>query len=255
MSEEKQTLPADAPEVTVPTEQVIPEVGQVDADKSVGSTDPLKVINETTGRDFKSLDEYKEHYDNLNSLVGDQSVAQAREASERWSKMLEEVKPLAEAEGVSPESYLEYSLKQAKENVPELATLPPEPTGDKTLRELEAEKIEKERWSKVEAELEELKAEKYKNNFLKENPEAEKYYDDFVSWAKGKGVEPDKNAYTSSPFKELVDADRQEAGTSTIETNSRLTGDRSNYEKDYQTATKTGDWESFLAKYVDLKNK
>lgn len=50
----------------------------------VGNTeaDVLKIIEASTGRKFASVEEFKKNYTNLNSLVGDQSIAEVRKTAE-----------------------------------------------------------------------------------------------------------------------------------------------------------------------------
>lgn len=57
----------------------------------------LKIIEEALGREFKSADEAKESLRNLNSLVGEQTVAKNRKAIEK----------LAKQSNLSPEEFIE----------------------------------------------------------------------------------------------------------------------------------------------------
>ena len=74
MDKEKQTSQTDSSEWGVNSEE-----GRGDADESVGSSsDALKTISELAGREFKNVEEFKEHYGGLRKLVGDQTIAEQR---------------------------------------------------------------------------------------------------------------------------------------------------------------------------------
>jgi len=61
-----------------------PPKPSADADVQAGTqAQSLAAIKELTGRDFASLEEAKKHYQGLNSLVGDNAVAEARERAKK----------------------------------------------------------------------------------------------------------------------------------------------------------------------------
>lgn len=105
MSEIQQTQSADA--------ENLQTAGTMDAkvEESSNSTsvtaDAIEqaAIEKVTGRKFASVDEAKKHYENLNRLVGDQTVAEQRKRAEIADNL---ARQLAAEQGVSLESAYDY---------------------------------------------------------------------------------------------------------------------------------------------------
>lgn len=68
--------------------EVLAESGQEDVGGEDASAPNLEEINRITGRNFNSLEDFEKHYNNLNSLVGDQK----RVENEKKAKELESLK-------------------------------------------------------------------------------------------------------------------------------------------------------------------
>lgn len=220
MDEEKQTSQTDTSE-----SGVNPEEGKGDADESVGSSDALlEKLREVSNRDFKDLDDFEKHYKNLSSMFGDQTIAEQRKLAEKYSGIREEIKDLADREGVDPDTYLEWSIAQAKKLVGQTTE------ANDDIKEYAKEKIESETLASLKDEVESLRNDSKKRDLLSTVPEANQYYDDFAAWAKGTGKEVNADTFKESPFNALVEADRLSKGSSVIESSSRVAGS-DEYEK------------------------
>lgn len=57
----------------------------------VQQDDQLTVLNKVMGRNFKTLEEAQTHYQNLNKLVGDQTVAEQRKQAESFNKLVDQI--------------------------------------------------------------------------------------------------------------------------------------------------------------------
>lgn len=211
------------------------EAGNGDAGNS--QHDLLGTLSKATGREFKTVEDFESHYKNLSSMVGDNTIAEQRKKAEGYQKVLEEIKDLAEEQGVSPEAYLEYSIKDAKKQVDSVT--PREYVEQKQQTE---ELISlKEKVGKADETLKKLELEK-------QIPGSEKYFEDFKRWA-GTDVEVSAEAFKKSPFNSLVEAERKSANTSVIESNSRIANTtKSDVEKAKKKAMQSGsidDWAEF----------
>jgi hypothetical protein len=236
MENEEQTSLTDTGEQDVDS-----TVGQEDAD-SIGSTDAiLAKINEVSGREFKSFDDYTKHYKNLTSAVGDQTIAEAKKKAEALDKYASMLKPLAEAEGVSIDTYIELLNKNAKgEDLSKFSSA----------KEYEIKKLESEELSQLKTRLSEVEGELTKTKLERALPEAGKYFNDFTAWAKGTGKEVSAETFKSSPFMALVEADGNK-GSSVIESNSRIAPSSNNeYKRALARAKDSGttdDWADVLS--------
>lgn len=99
---EEQTSNLEGEKPTPDTEMSSNDSAQNQADQNEAKSaeekpEGLKIIEEALGREFKSVEEAQESLKNLNSLVGEQTVAKNRKAIEK----------LAKESNLSPEEFIE----------------------------------------------------------------------------------------------------------------------------------------------------
>lgn len=236
--EEKQTSQTDGSVSDIST-----EAGQGDAGTVSSSDAVLKVLSELSGREFKNTDEFKTHYTNLNSMVGEQSIAEQRKLADTYKRIADKVKPFAEKEGYDVETVLDYLVTDATKKA-QGETSP-------DLNSYATEKVENQKISEYETKLSQLEAKAIKAEIKSElGDSALKFLDDFTYWAKSKGVEMTPENFKKSPFMALVEADSK--SSSVLQTNNKVTSGGSSREKDLAEAQKTGDWSKFLSKYIPM---
>lgn len=95
MSETQQTRESDAPlsegagqsdaKVTTPSDAT----SSVPDASSQGKE--LEVLNQIMGRNFKTLEEARDHYQNLNKLVGDNTIAEQRRAAQSYDSLIDKI--------------------------------------------------------------------------------------------------------------------------------------------------------------------
>jgi hypothetical protein len=174
----------------------------------------LQLIEASTGRKFSNVDEAKKYLSNLNSLVGDQEVAKAREAAKALADLTSKFgKTPAELEKLIADKLVEAS--QPKETPVEKAGK--EADKDEFMQRLE--RLEH-------AEQSQALREKY--------PGAAEVVDVVAMVAKASGKSYIE-AFESSPMKELVELKaKEDAGKTPIVTPSTKTN------IDYKKATELG---------------
>jgi len=205
MSEE-----TNKPEVTnAPEDAGSEDVGQ----ESVGPTDPMKAISDAVGRDFKSVDDFKNHYENLNKLVGDQTVASQRKAADKYEQVKSKLAKDMPSSFNDPDEYVDFLLTQ--DQVPQTNAVDPTEWRNNKKASQEA--------SQRDSQLDELFEFKQKTELTREFPEADKYFDLISSVAKAKGEKNLAKIVKETPeIMGLVEADRDRAATSVIEDNKRV---------------------------------
>lgn len=200
------------------------EEGQGNAGSGTSSdnSDVIKRLSEAAGREFVSLDDAIKWADNTKRMVGDQSIAESKKLAEAYTGVLERVKPLAEKAGVKPETFLDYNLKQATEDL-----------GDdyNSVKEYETSQKQSEEMNTLRRQLSELQLATAKVELLRDVPQANEYYDDFVKWAKGAGVEVSAESFKSSPFNMLAEAAKKAQNTSVIESSAQIGVTTTEYER------------------------
>lgn len=237
MDEETQTSQTDDSVSDIST-----ETGQGDAGTVSSSDAVLKVLSERSGREFKSIDEFANHYSNLNKMVGDQSVAEQRKLADTYKRIANKIKPLAEKEGYDVETVLDYlvtdSVNKIKgETSPDLNTYA-------------TEKVENQKTAELESKISQLENKATRAEIKSEIGEsALKYLEDFTVWAKGKGLELNTESFKKSPFMALVEADSK--GSSILEPSLRPSQSQSSeLNKAFAKAQASGnndDWAYYLA--------
>lgn len=182
---------------------------------STSNTDPnvevLKFAKEVLNRDFTSVDDVKKTISNLNSLVGDQTIAKAREEAKLYSAFVE--KFAAESN---------QSVEEAKKFLADTLL-----SGD-TLKKSVAETNPKGEDSKVAAEIEVLRSKQERMELLAKYPEAAEVSNEIAIIAKQKGISQ-MEAYEASPLKQLVETKaKEESRKSPVVTSSNRVGMDSN---------------------------
>lgn len=115
---ESQTPTQEGTAVPTPPAGMSPnDSAQVQADPSMEATPAVKpaelrVIEESLGREFSSVEEAKQSLKNLNSLVGDQTVSKQRKALEK----------LASQANLTPDELIEVIEAQAQNPTEEVQT-------------------------------------------------------------------------------------------------------------------------------------
>ena len=221
-------------------------VGKVDSSVSP-STDSLDLatLSKTLGSEFKSKDEALKSLENLKSFVGDQKIAEYRQASEEWSS----VKPLLEAEALSNgfssvQEYLDWYRETSNQ---------PKGKEGKAIQEWREQREKSQSKEKESKEMAELREKVDKMEYREKlGDKALKYYEDVKVIAQARGVSTIE-AFNKSPFKELVEADGTKNATSIVE-NTRVSPSQSqDYVKDLESSAKSGDWTNFMAKHKGLE--
>lgn len=175
-------------------------------------TDPksevLKLIEASTGRKFASADEASKYLVNLNSLVGDQAVAKAREEAKLFEGLLGKLS----AQTGKP---LEETRKLVADTLIEAVTTKPEA---KPVVEPKSPEVDK-----LRSDVEKLTGEMQASQLLGKYPFAAEVKDEIAILAKQKGISQIE-AFEQSPFKALLEAKaKEESGKSPVVTpNNRI---------------------------------
>jgi len=178
----------------------------------------LAKLGEIAGREFKSVDDYKKHYENLASFVGKKD-----ESGEKLKGILSKAEPFAAKLGVPAEDFLNFTLEN------------PNATEDEV-----REHFNKEKSTKVEKDNAEDKNRLTKLEFLAEHPEAKEDFKLIDTLSKGLGVSYSE-ALESPEYKKMATANREKKGTSVINSNNRVaTTSESDLKKARERAINTG---------------
>lgn len=208
--------------------------------------------SEVVGTKFDSPDKFLDSVKNLNKLVGDQTVAEARKKAEQWEFVDKKLSTEAKSNGFdSTYEYLQYLDETGGQ------TQAIEKTDVSTAQQWKAKKQEAEvegekdkRLSDMSKKLEKLERKDTLNEFKSRFGEkSTEFYDGVVAWGQMNGIKDPFVAYEKSPFKALVEADSDRQATSVIETNSRVKSVAGDYQKDREQAIQSGDWATFLRKH------
>lgn len=171
MSETQQTLDANSAGSAEGQENAMVNAATASDTSSTDGTsqvDPivLETLQGITGRKYSSLDDAKKHLENLNRMVGDNSLAEAREKAQLLDNVLS---GYAREQGIS--------LKEAKEHIKNLVTTPT------PIQQSEVRATQETVPPEVHARLARLE----QFEFLNENPEAKQYIDKVSEFAKATG--------------------------------------------------------------------
>jgi hypothetical protein len=186
-------------------------------------TDPnkevLSLVEGVLGRKFDSIEDVKKTLSNLNSLVGDQAVAKARENAQLFDKFVEK---WASNEGQT----IEEAKKFWAESLTAQATTPaPAKVVAPVKKSVQPElPVEDARFEKTNAEVDELKARLDRADLLAKYPYAADVQEEIAIVAKQKGISQ-LEAFEKSPFKPLVEAKaKEESKKSPVVTSSNRIG-------------------------------
>lgn len=162
------------------------------SDSSKNDEAVLSLLAATTGRTFATIDDYKKHLANLNSLVGDQTLAKTREAAKQYETL---VSAWATKNGKSVDEAKQLLADSIIGNVSQPATQPQQVTPS-------IPKEYDERLAKLEHDNQVLELEK-------KYPFAKEVADDIAIIAKQKGVSY-VEAFENSPFKTILEQKAKE---------------------------------------------
>lgn len=189
------------------------------------SVDPtVAQLNQIAGRDFKDIDDFKKHYENLSSFVGKKD-----EAGEKLKSILSKAEPYAQKYGLKPDQFLEYYLEHPTATEDDIKTH----FTTKTMSE--PNQAVNEKVTKLE--------------FLVEHPEAKEHMKLVETFAKGLGVSYEE-AYNSPDVKKVINAGRETKGASVINSNSKVASSASDLGKLRDAVIKSGGRTDILAKYL-----
>ena len=168
--------------------------------------DVLKFAESSTGRKFTSVEDFQKYLKNLNSLVGDQEVAKARENSKKFNELVEK---LAAQNG------------QTAENVDKMVELLAQTKSTETQK---PEQPKDDKYGKLSSDLEKLQAQLNRNELLSKHPYAKDVQDEVSIIARQKGI-TDLEAFEASPFKTLLETKaKEESAKSPVVTSSNRIG-------------------------------
>jgi hypothetical protein len=189
-------------------------------DSSSATTDPnkevLSLVEGVLGRKFDSVEDVKKTLSNLNSLVGDQSVAKARENAKLYDSFVEkwasgEGKTVEEAKKFWADTLTNTSAELPLKKVEEKSKKS-EPVAVNTGDE------------KVRAEVDQLRSKIEHNELLAKYPYAAEVQEEVAIIAKQKGVSQIE-AFEASPLKPLAEAKaKEESKKSPVVTSSNRVG-------------------------------
>lgn len=215
------------------------------------ATDPnqevIKLLETTTGRKFSNLEDFQKYVSGLNSLVGDQAIAKAREGAKLWetfsSKWAEqEGQTLDEAKKYLAEQLLSGELKAQKSEAKEQPKAEPkeQPKAEPIIKSSEIDKIS-ERIDKL--------TDAQERSALKERyPEAKEVLDEIAIIAKQKGVSY-VEAYENSPLRALVETKVKEESKKSpvVASSNRLGINKNKVQELAQKVLKTGSEDAQVA--------
>lgn len=200
MEEERQKQAAIHAPAAGGTADVTTQGSPSNNDEAIVAT--LKVLEASTGRKFKDIDDFKSHYTGLNSLVGDATLAKAREAAavlDKWEKQFG--KAPAELEKFLADTAIAATqqpaqTQQTQQAQPQAPVVKTEPVVTK------ADDATVQRIEKLEHDNQLLALEK-------KYPNAMKVANEVAVLAKAEGISY-VEAFEKSPLKELVELKAKE---------------------------------------------
>jgi hypothetical protein len=184
------------------------------------TTDPnnsevLTLVGDVLGRKFDSVEDVKKTLTNLNSLVGDNSVAKAREASQLYDKFTEK---WAQSEGQTVEEARKFWADTLKSDAA-IKTVAPVRKSDKP-----ESPVENTRNDKISAEVDTLRTKFERNELLTKYPYASEVQEDIAIIAKNKGISQ-LDAFEKSSLKPLAEQKaNEESKKSPVVTSSNRIG-------------------------------
>lgn len=154
----------------------------------------LTLVSTTTGRNFTSVEEAKKHLSNLNSLVGDQTVAKSRKLADQYQKL---VSGWATKNGVTAEAAEKFLADQFVTVAAQESQQTQKPVANNNETD--------DRTRKLEETVERLQ-------LVGKYPEADQYVEEVSMIAKAKKISW-LQAYEQSPIKELAAIKAREDST------------------------------------------
>lgn len=204
------------------------ELQTTETDSSEGQGDvssagfDLPTLNQITGREFKDVEDFKKHYENLSSFVGKKD-----EAGDKLKSILSKAEPYASKYGLPADEFLSYYLDN------------PTATEDDIKGHFQQRMTPKN---------DEVQTKVSKLEFLVEHPEAKGDYEFISTIARGKGISLEE-ALVSPEYKRVAGASREPKGTSVINSNTKVTISASEQAKAKDKVLRTGSTDA-LAGYL-----
>ena len=172
---------------------------------SKSSAVDLSRINELAGREFKSVNDFEKHYQELKSFVGDQKVKEYRSKAENFDKIVS--------------TYAEDNSLSSEEAIEELTAL----TANSKIGDNSSSNSNMNSELK---EIRELKKQLELKDLVSKHPEAESVLDIVKELANSQGKSAEDMYKSSEQIQSLAkakyEADSRAKKNSVVETNSRL---------------------------------
>lgn len=170
--------------------------------------DALKLAEAISGRTFSSIEDYQKWLGNLNSLVGDQTIAETRKTAEQYDSL---VQKFAAQSGKSVEEAKQYFADEL------ISSLQPKP-------EPTEKKEDNKELDSVKDQINNLKSELQKEQLLGKYPLASQVQEEVAILAAQKDVSQIE-AFENSPFKQLLeDKAKEESSKSPVVTSKSRIG-------------------------------
>jgi hypothetical protein len=157
----------------------------------------LDIANEATGRKFSNVNQIKEYFENYNSRIGDQKIAEATKKAQQYDNILAEwANSNQKSTEYADAFFQDYFMSKSKGE-----PVPSSDGGDPMLkRELNTLR---EGYSKLETEIQ-------RNALISKYPEAMDYLDEIAALAKARG-QSYLEAFEKSSVKKVIEAQKAQA--------------------------------------------
>lgn len=200
-----------------------------EGDLNVNSEAVVSQLNQIAGREFKSVDDFQEHYKHLTSFVGKKD-----ESGEKLTALLAKAKPFADAYGVEPDEFLETYLDNPNLTEDDLRSKL------STNKELSRQSQTSEELKQIKSELEVARQERARESFQKTHPEAVELMSVIEAVAAKQNISLDE-ALKDSSVKKLIEITREQKGNSIIQTNQKVANTDSDLTRKRQNVSQSTD--------------
>lgn len=185
-------------------------------DSSKATTDPneavLRLIEGSTGRKFDKIEDAQKFIKNLNSFVGDQEIAKARESAKLYDAL---VSKFAEEKGQPVDDVKRFFADFLSESQQKNQTQQPKPQQSQTQSTTATSQVPQE-LEEIRNTVSELQDKTQRAELKAKYPLAAEVENDVMVIAKAKGIHPIE-VFENSPLKALLEAKAEaESGKSPV---------------------------------------
>lgn len=170
------------PDAQTPEAGTPPAAGEKDGGANASEPGTLDFINKTLKRDFKSMEEAEKSLTHLNSLVGDNAIAEVREKAKEADDLRKIVEAYAEEEGLS---YADAKTNLLKKIDP--PTMDQTSTGSSTQQTAQPA-VDSKKLADLEATVADLKMQASEKSLIEKFPEAASVLPQLKDVAKARGA-------------------------------------------------------------------